>query len=50
MRAALLTSWPSLSHMFHLHPWDVDRLSAAEVRVYLDALADIEFERKKNRG
>ncbi len=41
MRAALHTVWPALSYHFGIHPWNVDRLSAAEVRVYLDALEEI---------
>lgn len=35
MRAALLKAWPALSETFGIHPWDVKRLSAAEIGQYL---------------
>lgn len=41
MRAALLPVWPALSKHYGLHPWDVDRLSAAEMNQYLDGLAEL---------
>ena len=41
MRARLLPAWPNLSHYFGLMPWDVGRLTAPELKGYLDALDDI---------
>lgn len=37
MRARLLESWPLLSRLFHLMPWDVGRLAPAELAEYLHA-------------
>lgn len=47
MRAAIGPRLPLLAHFFGVHPWDVDRLSAREIRFYLDALDDLEQERKR---
>lgn len=33
---------PALSHFFHLHPWDVERLPRAELDVYLKELQAIQ--------
>ena len=41
MRRRLRRSWPSLSHHFGIHPWDVDRLTYGELDAYLDELAAI---------
>jgi hypothetical protein len=38
VRAALRTSWPGLSHVFGLHPWDTGRLSEHELAEYLEQL------------
>ena len=46
MRATLLEAWPWLSAEFGLYPWDVDRLSRAELDVYVDALNAIARARK----
>ena len=40
MRQELLSQWPALSHLFGLHPWDIDRLTAREVAAYRAALDD----------
>jgi hypothetical protein len=37
VRASLLNVWPDLSHLFGLHPWDLDRLTPHELESYLDA-------------
>ena len=41
--------WPSLSHLFGIHPWDIDRLTAGEVGAYRAALDDYE-QRMKQEG
>ena len=38
MRAGLVDAWPNLSHHYGIHPWDVDRLSYAEINAYVEAL------------
>lgn len=41
MRRALREQWPALSHLYGLHPWDVDgcpTLTAREVAEYLEQL------------
>lgn len=40
MRARLLHTWPALSHLFHLHPWDLERLTPLELEAYLSAAED----------
>ena len=34
MRRALLEQLPAFSHVFGIHPWDVDRLTLREVNTY----------------
>lgn len=41
MRRAVGPGWPALSHYFGVHPWDVERMTYAEVGWYRDALADL---------
>ena len=38
MRRRLLPEWPALSHWFGIHPWDVYRLTPAEIKAYQRAL------------
>lgn len=33
--------WPALSKHFGLHPWDLERLTYAEIESYRNALQDI---------
>lgn len=49
MRAKLLKVWPALSYMYGLKPWDIGRLSAAELLVYLDDLEETNRARMKGR-
>lgn len=44
MRRAHLKAWPALSHLYGLHPWDIDRLTYAELREY------VAHARKLNKG
>ncbi len=41
MRAGLLRAWPGLSHYYNIHPWDVERLSYAEIDAYVQDLREI---------
>lgn len=38
MRAALVELWPTLAECFGIHPWDVARLSVAEISQYVETL------------
>lgn len=49
MRRALVKSWPALSYHFGLHPWDLERLTPAELRAYLDDLDAMNRAAKKKR-
>lgn len=35
MRRAHLKAWPALSHLYGLHPWDIERLTVDELREYV---------------
>lgn len=47
MRRALLKQWPALSRFYRLFPWDVDRLTVAELEQYVNQYADYQREMKK---
>lgn len=34
MRRRFLKSWPALSHVCGIYPWDVDRLTVDELKQY----------------
>lgn len=38
MRRRLRTTWPALSHLYGLHPYDLDRLTPGELDAYLTDL------------
>lgn len=38
MRARYLHAWPALAELYGLHPWDVERLTHAELAEYVTAL------------
>lgn len=50
MRARLRGAWPTLSHYFGIHPWDVKRLTWDEIDVYLLAVEAIVSDLKKQRS
>ena len=35
IRRALVDEWPALSHLYGIHPWDMDRLTLAELEAYV---------------
>lgn len=39
MRRALTQSWPALSYLYGLHPWDIAHLTMDEINAYLTDLA-----------
>lgn len=41
--------WPALSARFGVHPWDVERLTYAELEHYRDALVEEARARRKTR-
>jgi hypothetical protein len=49
VRAALLESWPGLTHYFDIKPLDVGRYSVAELEQYVAALAEIDAEARRHR-
>ena len=40
MRAALLKQWPALTRFYRLMPWDLERLTEAELTEYVTQLSD----------
>ena len=38
IRRALVDEWPALSRLYGLHPWDVERLTEAELAGYLEQM------------
>ena len=50
MRARLVRAWPTLSHYFGIHPWDLERLTWDEIDVYLRAADAIVADLKKQRS
>jgi hypothetical protein len=38
VRRRLRTTWPALSHLYGLHPYDLDRLTPGELDAYLTDL------------
>lgn len=42
MRAALIESWPALSYLFGIRPWEMGQLSPQELVVYVEAAADMQ--------
>ena len=49
MRAALLESWPGLTHYFGIKPIDAGAYSAAELNRYVEALREIDAEARRHR-
>lgn len=49
MRAALLESWPGLTLHFGIRPPDVGAYSVPELNRYVEALAEIDAEARRNR-
>jgi hypothetical protein len=47
-RRRLLRQWPALSHLYGLHPWDVERLTIDEMDAYLDDL--VEYRRQMSKA
>jgi hypothetical protein len=48
VRAALLESWPGLTHYFGIRPPDVGAYSVAELERYVDALREIDAEARRH--
>lgn len=48
MRAALLESWPGLTHYFGIRPTDTGAYSLPELERYVDALREIDAEARRN--
>jgi hypothetical protein len=49
VRAALLESWPGLTHYFGIRPLDVGAYSLPELDRYVAALAEIDAEAHRHR-
>jgi len=50
LRARLIPHWPALSEIWGLHPFDFDRLSAAEWASYMDAFEEKAYQARRQQA